>query len=100
MITTIKDEQSVYSYTQLFRNHSKLYSDNIGLILSRAAHASALEAMCQDQVQVIAGLQASLHTKTQIIRSVEASLSWKISKPLRSAKAFCRRYLVREESTE
>jgi len=35
MTTLIKREHAVYSYAQLFRNHPKLYADNMGVLLLR-----------------------------------------------------------------
>lgn len=94
MITGMKDEQIIYSYAQLFRNHPKLYADNMGILLSHAAQVAAqvaeLSTIIQNQAQVIVGLQSS-HA------AIQSSLSWKITKPLRYAKGVAWGKLGRKE---
>ncbi len=70
MIRAMGRDQLLYSYAQLLKNHSQLYRDNLAtLLLNRAETVTELEA---------------------IIRDVESSWSWRLTKPLRSANHLIR----------
>jgi len=67
MVTTMSRDHMLYSYTQLFKNHPQLYTDNIGFLLLNSAERV-------DQFQ----------------RTIESSWSWRLTKPLRSTNQIIR----------
>jgi len=69
MVNMMNHEQSIYSYAQLFRNHSKLYADNMGVLLLNLGD----------------------------LRELRSSLSWRITKPLRFVETFVGKCLGRRK---
>ena len=102
MTTKMTLEEATYSYTQLFRNHSKLYADNMGVLLVNLAEMThqriaRLEALVHEKDQHVAQLEAIVRNQDQLITDLQSSLSWKMTKPLRYAKAVCRKCLKRRK---
>lgn len=83
MLGKMTDEHVVFSYSQLFRNHPRLYAENIGTLLANLQQATNSN---RSQEHRILALEA-------VIRDVEHSFSWKITKPLRYAAAKLRESL-------
>ena len=83
MLGKMTDEHVVFSYSQLFRNHPRLYAENIGTLLANLQQATNSN---RSQEHRIFALEA-------VIRDVEHSFSWKITKPLRYAAAKLRESL-------
>jgi glycosyltransferase involved in cell wall biosynthesis len=71
MVRGMSSDHIIYSYAQLLKNHPQLYADHMaGLLLNRIERVTRLET---------------------IIRDVESSWSWRLTKPLRSANQIVRR---------
>lgn len=88
MLGKMTDEHVVFSYSQLFRNHPHLYAENIGTLLANLQQATNSN---RSQERRILELEA-------VIRDVEHSISWRITRPLRYAAAklnkVCRREIA------
>ncbi len=82
MIGKMSDEHVALSYSQLFRNHPRLYTENIGTLLANLQQAKHLN---RSQEHRILELES-------VIRDVEHSLSWRITGPLRYAAAKLREF--------
>ena len=82
MLGKMTAEHVVFSYSQLFRNHPRLYAENIGNLLANLQQATNLN---RSQERRILELES-------VIRDVEHSLSWRITRPLRYAAATLREF--------
>ena len=71
MVRAMSCDHIIHSYAQLLKNHPQLYADHLaGLLLNRIERVARLET---------------------VIRDVESSWSWRLTKPLRSANQIVRR---------
>ena len=82
MIERMTGEEVIFSYSQLFRNHPRLYAENIGTLM---ANLQRLTTLSRSQEHRIHELEA-------IIRAVDRSLPWRSTKSLRHTAAKLREF--------
>jgi glycosyltransferase involved in cell wall biosynthesis len=88
MITSMTREKAIYSYTQLFNNHPKLYAENIGVVLANLHNLTNFSEYQQEQISNLKQHMLELQTA---IQEVESSSSWKVTKPLRALNGILRK---------
>lgn len=98
MVTMMTCEQVMYSYAQLFRNHPRLYADNMSALLVNHHDLAELvhvqDQLIKDRDQLIEDRDQLIKDRDQLMIDLQSSLSWRMTKPLRYAKAVYRKCLI------